>query len=313
MLCVSAFIITMGVVSLVVVTAAALIENPDLIQSARLNTSALSYSLWEERMMEAILDATAKYAGLASILGMLCGLPWFLLLRGKRFFTTDVTRTHSKVKISTVLIMFVFIMGAQFFMMLIQIGLEPLFNQGGDSLTDSLDESTIGLAASFWGVLYAVIVGPICEELVFRGAVMRKLEKYGANFAIIVSSLLFALYHIILFQAAFAFLIGLILAYMAGRFSLKWAVVLHMANNGLAMLSLTLGSDLFNIFLSFCYLLSFVATLIILIKGRRYLQAQKQAGAPSEPRVYARAFSSPWLISYMVLCVLGGIQIIGTI
>lgn len=310
-LCVAAFILTMSIVSVIVTVIAVFVEHPELISQAAQSPESINGSAWARQLSEALVDASAKYAGLASILGMLCGLPWFFLLRGKNFLTKDVTHTNSKAKIGTIALMLVLIMGVQFFMTLVQIGFDLLFSQAGGALTDTLDESTQSLTMSFWGILYIVILGPIFEELVFRGAVMRKLERYGANFAIIVSSLLFGLYHIILFQAVFAFLIGLVLAYTAGRFSLKWSILLHMINNGLATLSVVLNSDLFNLGMSFVYLLAMAATIIILVVGNKRLSAQKIAGAPSEANVYARAFTSPWLITYCVVCVGGGILLLG--
>lgn len=303
---VSAFLVTMSIVSTVVIVVAGMIENWDLVLAYSADPSA-SLSELTDRVIESAWD----YSGLGSIIGMLCGIPWLLLVRGTKLFTSDAVKVHSKVNGGTIAVLFMCILAVQFFMVLIQLGIEPFFNQNDTSLTDVLDESTVSLASSFWGALYIVIIGPICEELVFRGAIMRKLERYGANFAIIVSSLLFGLYHIILFQSLFAFLIGLILGYTAGRFSLKWAVLLHMLNNGLAVLSTVIPGEGFVIALSLLYFASFVGTTIVLIWKRKFLLAQKRAGAPSEVNVYGRAFSSPWLIIYIVLTVLGGISLLG--
>ena len=302
-LCVAGFIMIMQVVSTTIIFIGVVIENPnlfvDIAQSSRTGTS---FGL-EQRMTELLADAYAKYGGIAMLSGMLCGLPLFFALRGKAFLTKDAIRVHSKAKASTLLVMLACVFAIQFAVWLVQVGAGALLDQFGDSSSSPLDAPLAALATSFWGVLYIVVIGPICEELVFRGAVMRKLERYGANFAIIVSSLLFGLYHLILFQAVYAFFIGIILAYTAGRFSLKWAALLHMINNGLAVLSLALGSEVFDYALVACFFVGFVATIIILAtKGRKHIAAQRQAGAPSEPRVYARAFSSPWLIVHLSLC-----------
>lgn len=305
-LCVLAFMATMNIVAAIVMIVGAFVDHPELISQYGMQ----NYTTWYLEMTEALLDANAKYAGLASLLGMACGLPWFFIIRGKRFVTTDVTKTNSKVKISTLLFLFLLILGIQGAMTLFQVSFEPFFEQGDASLTDVLDEAMVNLGTSFFGILYIVFLGPLFEELVFRGAVMRSLEKYGANFALIVSSLLFGLYHIFLFQAAFAFFVGLILGYTAGRFSLKWAVLLHMLNNSMAVISLALGSPAFDTALTILFIVAFVASVILVIVFRQKFALQKIAGAPSEARVYQRAFSSPWLICYIVLCVLGGITML---
>lgn len=305
-LCVVAFLVTMYTVAIAVYLVAIFVEYPEII-SLSMGSSMTEYY---NKLSEAILDVTIKYSGLASILGMVCGLPWFFLIRGKKLFTSDLTHTNSKVKISTILIAFVLILGIQFAMTLISLFLGALLPQGDAGLSDTLNETTTSLASSFWGALYIVVLGPIIEEIVFRGAVMRKLEKYGANFALVVSSLIFALYHIILFQAVFAFFVGLILGYVAGRFSIKWSMLLHMLNNSLAVISVAIASHAFDMALNYVFFAAFVASIFIIIALRKYFVMQKKAGAPSEPRVYQRAFSSPWLIAYIVLCVLSGLLMI---
>ena len=44
-------------------------------------------------------------------------------------------------------------------------------------------------------VLSACIIAPIMEELLFRGLILQTLKRYGNVFAILVTSLLFALLH----------------------------------------------------------------------------------------------------------------------
>jgi membrane protease YdiL (CAAX protease family) len=300
----------MLVVGVIVSLAAAFLEHPEIFKELVNSSQNSAYpspdvdAALTALLAEAITDAALKYAGLSSILGMLCGLPWFFIIRGKKLVSTDVTQVHSKAAIGTLLALFAIVLGVQFVMIAGQAVIEQLFNQGGSSLSDALDESMTELALSTLGALYIVIIGPICEELVFRGAVMRSLERYGANFAIIVSSLLFGLYHMILFQAAFAFLIGIVLAYTAGRFSLKWSMLLHMLNNGIATLTIYVNNDLFAGALVLVFFLALIAAIVILIVRRKLIIAQKRAGAPSEPKVFARAFKSPWLISYVALTTL---------
>jgi len=304
-LCVAAFILTMNIVAVVVVVAAVFIEHLDSIMHILGNADNSSTEILTNYLLSVYGDGMDKYMGLGMLLGMVCGLSWLFLLRGKKFVTSDIPRVNSKAKVGTLLILLLCVFGIQGFMSLILIVSEPLFNQAGGSLTDVLEESTTSLAITFWGAIYIVIIGPICEELVFRGGVLRKLERHGANFAIIVSSLLFALYHMILFQAVFAFFIGIVLAYTAGRFSLKWAIVLHIINNGLAILPTILDNEYLAIGLGLIYLASFIAVIVIVIVivivRRDLLLAQKRAGAPREPRVFARAFVSPWLIGYIAI------------
>lgn len=70
-------------------------------------------------------------------------------------------------------------------------------------LEDTADASNTGILddnrGSIWiiGVIFLVVVGaPLAEELLFRGLILRVLQKsFGSVFAIIASSLLFAIPH----------------------------------------------------------------------------------------------------------------------
>ena len=94
--------------------------------------------------------------------------------------------------------------------------------QGIASLEDNL----------FLSFLFLGVATPFCEEAVFRGCIGNCYRKYGVWFAMIMSSLLFALYHCNLFQLVSAFLPGIVLFYVAMNYSLKWSILFHFINNG---------------------------------------------------------------------------------
>lgn len=109
-------------------------------------------------------------------------------------------------------------------------GLEWLFNQGGKSLMPLL-ETVSGDSPTFSMFLYASVLAPIAEELLFRGYILRSLQPYGKKFAVFASALLFGLFHGNLLQTPYAFLMGLLLGYITVEYSIGWAVALHMFNN----------------------------------------------------------------------------------
>ena len=57
-------------------------------------------------------------------------------------------------------------------------------------------------------VLGACIIGPLCEELVFRGLLAGRLARYGQKPGAFISALLFGLYHANLEQFFYAFALG---------------------------------------------------------------------------------------------------------
>jgi membrane protease YdiL (CAAX protease family) len=187
-------------------------------------------------------DAEVQLVWLESIIGICVGATAFLMLRGKRLVTTDITHVNERIKIGDLLMAAVLMFGIQGVSAIIRIVLELFFSFMGGSTLDDYSNSMSGLL-TLPGILYVVVIGPFVEEVMFRGGVMRSLERYGVNFSIVVSSLLFGAYHIYFTQAIFAFMLGLLLAYVAQRFSLKWALLLHVTNNGFAV-CLSLVSEL---------------------------------------------------------------------
>ena len=88
-------------------------------------------------------------------------------------------------------------------------------------------------------VLFAVIaLAPgICEEILFRGFLVRFYEKQGMWFAILISALLFAVFHLDPFRLLPTFVLGILLGYLTLRSgSIVNAMLSHTINNGLALL-----------------------------------------------------------------------------
>lgn len=86
-------------------------------------------------------------------------------------------------------------------------------------------------------ILILAALPAICEELAFRGFILRGLERrLGPGKAIFVSSLLFAFAHLNAFQFLATFALGLVLGLLATRSgSLLPGVLFHFAHNGLAI------------------------------------------------------------------------------
>ena len=102
------------------------------------------------------------------------------------------------------------------------------------SLTDKAHHSPGGVVLL---VLVVAIAAPICEELFYRGLVLRALQRrFGAGWAIIGSGLLFGATHFELLQfpalTAFGMVLGL-LAVRTGR--LGPSICAHMAFNGVVV------------------------------------------------------------------------------
>ena len=79
------------------------------------------------------------------------------------------------------------------------------------------------------------VLPAIFEELLFRGVIMQSLRRFGDPFALVCSSILFAMLHRNFIQGPNALLAGLVLGYFTLRAgSLIPAMVAHFVNNFLA-------------------------------------------------------------------------------
>jgi uncharacterized protein len=132
-----------------------------------------------------------------------------------------------------------------------------LFPEGGSAqeVTSTLSrlETTPARVAA---IFTAVVVAPVTEELTFRGVLLKALHGRGRRAAMILSSLVFAAFHMLglppdrFLQAAVVvvptiFLVGLVLAWVTLRKGrLGPAIFIHSGFNLLAAVVLLLPPDL---------------------------------------------------------------------
>ena len=100
-------------------------------------------------------------------------------------------------------------------------------------------------------LLTAVFIGPIIEEMIFRGLFVRYfLAKTSSNTAILYSSILFAIVHVSPDQVIQTFLAGLLLGYLYVKTnSVVAPILVHIAHNALTYLYMSYGHSSFLDFL----------------------------------------------------------------
>jgi membrane protease YdiL (CAAX protease family) len=81
------------------------------------------------------------------------------------------------------------------------------------------------------------IVPAIVEEFALRGVVMQPLRKYGDWFAILMSSLVFALMHGNMVQVPFAFIAGIAMGFAVIKTGTLWtSIIIHFLTNASSLL-----------------------------------------------------------------------------
>ncbi len=98
---------------------------------------------------------------------------------------------------------------------------------GADSLPNTAGQSAPWVVA-------LVIAAPLCEELMFRGYLLRAYEQRGRRVALVASALLFAFFHLRLRGLPALLPIAFTLGYLTLRSdSIVPAILAHAANNGM--------------------------------------------------------------------------------
>ncbi len=158
------------------------------------------------------------------------GLVIMLIWKGKKFCFREIWITDKTMTCKDFFsLLFIFVSGQLVFQLFASL-LEALLNLLGLSAMSAIEAASFA-TDTLSMFLYAGILAPITEEILFRGLLMRTLQPFGKKFAILASAFLFGIFHGNLVQSPFAFAVGLVLGYTAMEYSILWAMVLHMFNN----------------------------------------------------------------------------------
>ena len=288
----------MNVAATVVMSAAAVFQVVlDILQSdGMLNAN--------EELFDRLLDSALTASGWGYLLSIAIGLVILLLWKKPKYIRNTIFASGRKMPIGSFLLLTViFLTGQQLYQWWYML-LDLLARISGISLdvileSGSVDTNTVPM------FLYVCFLGPIAEEVLFRGLVLRSLEPYGKKFAIFMSALLFGLFHGNVMQVPFAFVVGLVMGYVAVEYNIYWAIVLHIINNFVIadllprlfeFLPTGMGDNLLSIFLLACT----VATVLILIVRRRDVRDYCRENA-TEKGTYKAFFRTPVMIIFMVI------------
>ena len=115
-------------------------------------------------------------------------------------------------------------------------------------------ENVISNSSVLATIIFAGILSPIIEEVLFRGVMLNKLRTYGDKIAIITTALLFGLFHENFSQFFYAVGLGMIFAYVTLKTgTIKYSIGLHIMINmmggviGTQVLNSTIATMIFGI------------------------------------------------------------------
>lgn len=188
--------------------------------------------------------------------------------------------------------------------------IELVLNMMGLTMMAAL-ESSSGMQEGLAMFIYASILAPISEEILFRGLIQRSLLPFGKKFAVFGSALLFGIFHGNLAQTPFAFLAGLVLGYVAVEYNLIWAMVLHMVNNlvladMLTRLTSFLPATVSELIMGLIILVfGIVGVVVLVVKHKRVGQWLRQE--KMNKLCVQALISHPGVIVLMILTFLNGL------
>lgn len=151
-----------------------------------------------------------------------------------------------------------------------------------DWMSDAFDR----LSSDWLGIVCIAVLGPILEEFLFRGAITKVLLKtYSPVKAILISGLIFGVFHLNPAQVVGACLSGFLFAWLYYRTgSLVPCIMIHVLNNSLSIgLSLKYGTadSISRLLGEPFYLICLIASALLFLLSLKMLNVHKLSGAKS--------------------------------
>ncbi len=171
-----------------------------------------------------------EHATLISLFAMAFAIPWLMILfRKEKKQNTKYLSEGKKAKAGSwaVILTGSFVLALSLNLLIAASGLQERFPEYSQVAEQMYEEhGSIVLLA-------ALIFAPITEELTFRGVCFLRIRALaGKGMTILLSGLLFGIYHMNLVQFVYAFLMGMFFAWLFERYrDVKLTVAAHaMAN-----------------------------------------------------------------------------------
>lgn len=167
----------------------------------------------------------------------------------------------------------------------------------------------IAMSANTILLIYAVLIGPLFEEIQYRGFYINHVRKYGIQAAILISTITFCFAHLNLIQSIGTLGIGLVISYVAYVYSFKMGLIIHIINNAIAFgLTYQLGIDedsmIANI-IGAVILVLIVYSLFKLIFGKKYKELFEELKyKDGEKENFRAVFKNGWFIAYTIIALL---------
>jgi CAAX amino terminal protease family. len=169
--------------------------------------------------------------GLTALTLIVIGLPVYLLFM--RTIPNSPKGEVVKLKIGKFVVFFFICAAAMYLTNIFSSVITVLiaFLKGDKQLLNPAQEAIMN-SNYYISLLYAAIIAPIIEELIFRKVLLDKFRRFGDIPAILMTGIAFGLFHMNLTQFFYAAVLGFLFAYITIQTNtVKYAIILHMLVN----------------------------------------------------------------------------------
>ena len=278
----------------------------NVMVTAMFVSQILAYAMNGVELTEEQMNGLLLSNGWGYVIASITGFVLLLLWKKKQFCFHEIWKSDKRMTFGSFLVLLCLFLGGQGLFQLYSWGLEFLLNQIGLSGMAAIESASI-TADTVSMFLYICIIAPIAEEILFRGLLLRMLMPYGKRLAILATAFLFGMFHGNPMQSPYAFVVGLVLGYVAAEYSIRWAMALHFINNLVLgdlftrlvkLIPLWLGDLLFMVIIWG----SLLAALILLICYRKRIAAYIRQN-PMHPWCINAFFTSPGILIFCGLMI----------
>lgn len=181
---------------------------------------------------------------------------------------------------------------------------EPVTN----ALINVITDSNIWISA-----IYMVLLAPIFEEILFRKLICDPMMKYGQGTAVIVSGIVFGLFHMNFNQFFYAFLLGCFLAYIYVKTgNIKYSIILHMMINfigsvigGLFLTKVDMespiGMGIYAVYM-LCTYTMLIAGIVLWVVNKSKISLEKGEVTIEKGNRFKTVVLNPGMLLYFGLC-----------
>ena len=183
---------------------------------------------FSETMLDSVLNNILVNPYISIIPVMIGFIPVALFIKNKMNINSILIENR-RISSRKILMYFILLLGVNSLCGLFSVGMESVLNMIRYTMKDSIDMmQNLNKPSMF---IYVCIIGPIIEELTYRGMVLKYLKKFDKGFAVISSGILFGFMHGNFEQIFMAVGVGIFLGYLAEEYSVKLTIILHILNN----------------------------------------------------------------------------------